>query len=632
MQPHFNDYASSQVDSPTVMPSYVMRLRDELKTEYQGLHTKMTELESIRYLEDKIGLAEHEQLSGLEFRTGLSSDLVEKVKAALTTNLPTVLAKPMREGNSAATNASKRQLFWQGFLKYVSRPNPVLSEAVDAQAGLGMTVLKAVYYPWDKVPTRDKKEKDSEYTNRVRGYKRQVGPPFKIIALHPMTFLGRPGAAGVMEEVIEESYKSKNRVYKTYGIKDDGELLAKTVSALDGQPIGSNVGRSLPIGQSSGTMVKVTEYWTPDIRQVYIEDRFVFEETGDSGVRYFLILGRTTSSKDPDKMGQSVADVLRHIEPMVNRTLTRMAEASDLLVRKRLAIELPEGSTDYLSGTVGDDNNPETRNFNFKPERAEALPPGANIKDPFAGAENVYGALPFIQLLLQIAGQHGVSPIFKGVSPGAGSSGYRDNSLYLMARAQFDYLIENFQSGLSDLITCLENWIVTKVKREVICGEYKLTPSDIENWPVVYSVEVKPFLPQNVLAEGEFYDQMWTKGHVTRRTVRTKGVQLEDPEREDRERMLEDLQSMLRPVLYQDVLRITGIIPPTNPTSPTILGPDGQPISGQNPQAGQSPSSNGTGGAMQSGGAQQAEAARTQAGSPKQPPLNPGELNSASQP
>ncbi|KKL51768.1 hypothetical protein LCGC14_2292210, partial [marine sediment metagenome] len=46
-----------------------------------------------------------------------------------------------------------------------------------------------------------------------------------------------------------------------------------------------------------------------------------------------------------------------------------------------------------------------------------------------------------------------------------------------------------------------------------------------------------------------------------------------DPEKEMWDRDLEDLQTMLRPLLFQDVLQTVGIMPPTQPG---LVGPDGK--------------------------------------------------------
>lgn len=626
--PGYNLNLGAGPDNPKVEPQQVLQLRDDLKFEFRGLHLKMKELEAIRYLEDDINLPAAERPTGLEIRTGMSGDLVEKIKAALTTNLPSIKVKGTREGVKAQENSAKRELFWREWLKSLVRPVPILAELIDAQAGLGMGVLKAVYFPWPETPRTEPEtpQGDKDYLDRRNGFKRLWGPPFKVISVHPMTWMPRLGSGNQVEESIEESLKSKNRIYGAYGIplgRDGDEVLSsmkQVFPSMEGQPTVEQ--RSLPVGQSTANMVRVTEYLVPGvIRQVFIEDRLVLEED-DPNVAYFPVLGRSTSSKDPDKMGVSVADVLRHIEPIVNRSLTRMAEATDLLVRKRMAVELPEGSTDYYENPtgLGESNDPVPRSFNFDPESATALPPGAKIQDPFDGAENVYGAMPFIQLLMTVASQHGVSPIFKGENVGA--SGYDNNSLYLMARAQFNYLLENLQFALGQLIDWLEQAIVRKVQREVWIGDLSLSPKDIADWPATFEVTIEPFLPQNLMATGQFWDLMWTKGHTTRQKVRENGLKDEDPQRTARERMEEDLQDMLRPILYQDVLRTAGVIPTEQPAQPSVLGPDGQPIGGQNPQAGQHPQA-------QTAQANSSEAGSTgaasQAGSPRQPPMDPGQ-------
>ncbi|KKK88736.1 hypothetical protein LCGC14_2740120, partial [marine sediment metagenome] len=87
-------------------------------------------------------------------------------------------------------------------------------------------------------------------------------------------------------------------------------------------------------------------------------------------------------------------------------------------------------------------------------------------------------------------------------------------------------------------------------------------------------------------------------------------------------RMLEDLQQMMLPMLYQDVLTTVGALPPPQPT---LVGPDGQPI--------QSQGANGGGGLLGGGGnGAQANIAqmlqemggRTRQGQPRQPPEESG--------
>ncbi|KKL10782.1 hypothetical protein LCGC14_2552360, partial [marine sediment metagenome] len=291
---------------------------------------------------------------------------------------------------------------------------------------------------------------------------------------------------------------------------------------------------------------------------------------------YFVCPGRTTSSKDPDKFALSIAEILRHNEPTLNRSLTYMAEATELLVRRRLTLEVPEGYTPPTE-LVGESNEPQTKTWTFKADKAEALPAGAVIKDPFEGAENVYMAMPFINLMLQLLGQHGVSPIFKGVPSGAAGSGYKENSLYLMAKSQFQYLLDSYARCISNLIEWLEHIVVTKAKQEVWVGNLSLTPKDIKAFPAVIAVDVEPLLPQNIIAEGQFWDRMHARGHITERTLLEKGLRMEQPEKEIWNRFIEDIQNMLKPVLAQDVLQTVGVLPPPN----ELVGPDGKtPISG----------------------------------------------------
>ena len=621
---------------PVVSPQYVNSLLQELKGEMRGLHTKMSEIELLRHYEDPIQLPTGEKPSGLEVRIGATSELIENIKASLTANVPNVIFTGLREGNKAEGNSSKRESFWARVLIWIRKPVHVLVELVDAQAGLGIGILKGAYYPWPKEERkRNKGESDKDFRDRVKALKRKWGPPFRVITIHPLTFYFRLGPGNEITESIEHSWKSKRDVYPAYGIDTDAELkafpvvmdegTAQAVSATEGQP--DQEIRSFPEGTSSETMVLVTEYRrermpnSKGVYQVYLNNRLVYQEVGDPSCKYFICVGRITSSKDPDKIGISVAEGFRHNEPLINRALTRMGEAVELLVRKRLTLEVPD---DFQPETVtGEDNNPVPKTYTFSAEKSTALPAGAKVIDPFANVGDVFGAMPYIQLLMTIMGQHGVSPIFKGEPPGAGGSGYRDNSLYMMAKSQFEYLIESYGDCLVSLIEWMEGQLVTRSRQEIWVGDKSLKPSDVKDWPATIEVDIDPLLPQNLIAEGQFYDRMHTQGHITRRFFLEKGLRIEQPEGEIRARMLQDLQEMMKPVLYEDVLQTVGILPSPQEQ---LVGPDGQPIVSQN---------GGGGGNQQipqaSQGSQaailemlQSMGGRTRQGQPRQPPEESG--------
>ncbi|KKM73182.1 hypothetical protein LCGC14_1413090, partial [marine sediment metagenome] len=488
---------------PVVSPQYVNSLLQELKGEMRGLHTKMSEIELLRHYEDPIQLPTGEKPSGLEVRIGATSELIENIKASLTANVPNVIFTGLREGNKAEGNSSKRESFWARVLIWIRKPVHVLVELVDAQAGLGIGILKGAYYPWPKEERkRHKGEDDKTFRDRVKALKRKWGPPFRVITIHPLTFYFRLGPGNEITESIEHSWKSKRDVYPAYGIDTDAELkafpvvmdegTAQAVSATEGQP--DQEIRSFPEGTSSETMVLVTEYRrermpnSKGVYQVYLNNRLVYQEVGDPSCKYFICVGRITSSKDPDKIGISVAEGFRHNEPLINRSLTRMGEAVELLVRKRITIEVPDDFVPEMvqatGGAEGESNDLVPKTYKFSAEKSTTLPPGSKVVDPFAGVDNVFGAMPYIQLLMQIMGQHGVSPIFKGEPPGAAGSGYRDNSLYMMAKSQFEYLIESYSNCLVSLIEWLEEQTVSRARQEIWEGDLSLTPKAIREFPV----------------------------------------------------------------------------------------------------------------------------------------------------
>ena len=620
---------------PVVSPQYVNSLLQELKGEMRGLHEKMGEIEALRHYEDPIQLPTGEKPSGLEVRIGATSELIENIKASLTASVPNVVIKALRDGNTAKENSSKRESFWAQFLAWIRKPVHVPAELVDAQAGLGIGILKGAYYPWPKEERkRLKGEDDKTFRDRVKALKRKWGPPFRVITIHPMTFYFRLGPGNRITESVEHSWKSKRDVFPAFGIDTDAELkafpnvlnaeVAQAISAIEGQP--DQEIRSFPQGTSTETMVLVTEYRrdrlpnSKGVYQVYLDGRLVYQEVGDPSVKYFLCIGRITSSKDPDKIGISVAEGFRHNEPLINRALTRMGEAVELLVRKRLTLEVPEDFQAEMVEGPGEDNSLIPREYKFSADKATALPSGSKVVDPFEGIADVFGAMPYIQLLMTIMGQHGVSPIFKGEAPGAASSGFNSNSLFMMAKAQFEYLIESYGDCLASLIEWLEGQLVTRARQEIWVGDQSLKPSDVRDWPVTIEIDIDPLLPQNLIAEGQFYDRMHTQGHITRRTFLEKGLRMEQPEGEMRARMIQDLQEMMKPALYQDVLQTVGVLPPPQEQ---LVGPDGQPIQSQNGGNGQVP--------LGSQGSQaaivemlQSMGGRTRQGQPRQPPEESG--------
>lgn len=611
---------------------YVSRLIQELQWEQQGLHTKIAEIEALRYYEKDTNLPPAEKKVGFQVRSGLTDELLENIKAAILAGEPKIHVAGQRKKQGVEGNNSKREGFWQAYLKSLLYPVNIISELADSQL-LGIGILKSgkSMSKWNAQELRKKAKEDSgDYIDRNTALKKRYGPPVATIDIHPLAIYFRPGEGNKIDEVVEHSYKSKRSVIKAYGLKDTGVLDLnedlQSVAMMPGQP--TEFIRALPMGVDTSNYFLVTEYWNPDIYQVYVNGQMCYEskdgETPD--VCYFMAPGRSSSSKDPDKYGLSVAENLRHNEPIIDRQLTRMAEAAELIINKRNTLEVPEGYIPETDAVEGGDTKP--RQWVFTDEYAETLPPGAKIVDPFSGAENVYAAMPFIQLLFQITTQHGPSPLLKGISPGAAGSGYRDNSLYLMAKQQFEYIIASLQECITQLIIWLEWLLVNHIKQEIYIGEQSIQPSDITDWPAIISVELKPSLPQNLLAEGQFWESQRQAGNVSRRYVREKGLGIEQPDDMENEVDLEQLMDQIKPYLMMDALATVlnkGPMANNQSQESGLVGPDGStPISSASgPPGGQTglvPGNSTT----TSGRAGQQQAGFATGGQPKAPVTQPG--------
>jgi hypothetical protein len=631
--------------------NYVTAALMALQQEMHGLHTKMAEMEALRYGEDRIALSPGQRPSGIEFKSLMAADMIESVKAAILAKPPRAHFEPIRNGDKAKGVANDREKFWNAVL---DADAPMLYEFVDGVVGLGFSAMKAAYSAW---PTKERertadeavgKTGDRKYNTRLRGLKQRWGMPYARIAPHPMTLYWRRGVGNKFTEMIEHAWKSKLSIYGFYGLDNDADakkkargslaedvsalktgsergqqLLAERLSAMSGQP--EAVVRQLPAGMDTTTMCLVTEYWNAHCYQVYVDRHLIYEEAEGARVHYFPALGRTSISPDPDKVGLSVAEALRLNEPVINRELTRMGEAVELAVRQRRTVTLPDNTPQDV--VLGADNRPQPRSYKFEEGNVESLPSGANVVNVFEGVDKAFAALPFLQLELQLITQHGVAPIFKGTPPGAAGSGYRDNSLYLMAQAQFKYLIDSIQRAIVDYIEWMEQEIV-RLGEDVWIGGLRLRPKDIEEYPVQYSVKMDPALPQNMVQNAQLYMDAHQRGFGTEDWVYEKGFQEEQPESLQRGRILELAQRQIMPIMITDALRRTGVLPPTplgeegaeEPGS-GLVGPDGRPISSERP--------GGPGGAQQvmQNERQQPRTLPTgvdRAGQARQPPRDPG--------
>lgn len=570
---------------------YVARLLNDLRWELQGFHTKIREIEALKYYEDEVPTSPQANPTGRSnVKIGLTDQLLETVKASMLANPPIVHVEPLRSHAKAQENATQREKYHQAKLEEMlggdNNPN-LIAELIESQLmGLGVLKTGEAIAKWGDPAERERQDGETadDHRDRVKAIKVKGSHPSGEVIVHPIATYCRPGVGSRVEEIIEHSYKSKRTIYEQYELWDrsmrgeGGTYINKTTAAvvktLSGMP--DQFIRTLPQGVNTTNYVLVTEYWNPKVYQVYVNGQKVHEEVGRPSVCYFLAPGRSSSSKDPDKYAVSIAENLRHNEPEINNSLSRMVEATDLIVNKRLTLEVPES---YVPEVDVDDQEGTTRprTWQFNSDYAEALPAGANIRDPYEGTHNVFAAAPVVNQLIQIASQHSVNPIMQGISPGAAGSGYRDNSLFMIAQSKYSYIIQSTQNCLSAFFEYQEDLIQYNIQQECWCGGVSLSPTDIAAWPAKIKVEFKPKLPQNLIAEGQFWEAMRSVGNVSRRYTREVGLNIENPDEMDKEVMLEKAQEQLVQFILQDVLGLVLGAGSQQPGS-GLVGPDGQPI------------------------------------------------------
>lgn len=613
--------------------TYVSQRLNEYKWELMGAHTKIDELEKLKYYEDDPQIKPEERNSGQSVKSGLTADLIEQVKAAILANPPKVHGEAFRKHQDADSNLSKREKFLQADLDSMMSPTNIVAEVIDSVL-LGYGVLKAGrdMSRWDTQSRRRKRGEDpGDYIDRVDAYKKLWGPPISKYQPNALALFFRGGVSGKPDEIIELSYKPKPKVLKDYDLTNT-KPIPSSIANVAGQP--DQYVKALPSGVDTTNYILVTEYWNPDWYQVYGPGgELIFEESPPTAC-YFLAAGRSSSSKDPDKFAISIADNLRYNEPKINRFMTRMVEAADLLVNKRLTLEVPDGYVPEVETTGDEEATTGPKTWTFRDDYTEALPAGSKVVDPYAGVEAIYEAMPALQLLLQIVERQGVSPLFKGISPGAAGSGYRDNSLYIMARSAFDYIIKSIEAMLSEYLNWVEWLVADSIKQEIFIGELSLKPSDIKDWPAKFRVELKPAIPQNLVAEGEFWERQREAGNVTRRFVRERGLGLEQPDEMQDEMEVEELYEMLKPVLYADVVNtVMARGPLAQQQQSGLVDPSGNPISSGG-QDGGGMDSGGIAAAMRqphstttTGRGGQASGGFATQGQPKRPSIQPASTN-----
>ena len=622
-------------EEPTA--AYISRFFFDMRQLFEGLHRRIRELEELRFGEEEIPVQPSKDAAGHRFRVRMLDDLIETAKAAALTQPPKIHIKPLRRGKSGDDNASKRENFWNAWLE---KSWPFLVQMADNQFGLGISVFKMVYDPW---PADERKQKEGEsnrtYLNRLKGKKREWGVPFKPVLVHPLSFYFRwnPGDFDVLEG-LEETYKNRYDIQTAYDVLPDIRDVAERIENVEtatGFPPQDR--RPIPFGVNLTTYVRVCEYWNPKWSKVYLgvgagEGALPANEIhseDDPGVAYFVAPGRLNGSLDPDKIAMSIGDHHRGIEPFINKMMSEMLNVAEIAAHPKGYVIVPEGGDPQV--TIDEEGNVQRTVYEMSADGATGLPPGADLRDPYANSGMIWSGMPLLQMAMDLLQSKGPGPILRGLPPSSAGSGYRDNSLYLMAKSMFMYSLHLYTLPLAKAIRWMEQQIANRVQDECWIDDYHLGPGDIEDWPVEHNVELKPDLPQNKIQETQNLASLSDRGLIPESYVIEHGLGEEAPQELQDEVEAERIyKEYLRPILARDVLVTVGVLKPEDiQTSPAEEGGMvSDALGGEQPAPeGAMESMNGNGGGG-SGGVQGLAALQAvrNAGVSRQPPRTPGTL------
>ena len=145
-----------------------------------------------------------------------------------------------------------------------------------------------------------------------------------------------------------------------------------------------------------------------------------------------------------------------------------------------------------------------------------------------------------MSFLMRMQDQVGLSSLTRGEGLGADASGYLFAQIASAAQGIYGPMQSSAERSYAGIVRsmqwCLENTIKTGVTVEVegkkgATDWLELKPSDIEEY-YRSKVRVKPAIPTNQLAQGNFAAAMNSAGLMSKKLGRTEYLDLEDPESE----------------------------------------------------------------------------------------------------
>lgn len=535
----------------------VTEIIDQLRTDFKPRDDKYAEIDQVIYGETPIDIPEAYQEFAEEVRSPLALHITNTITAALTVNAPTVRFQPAAFGDSAQTNATLREHFFEASWKRQEdeADSQLFRKFMHALITKGEGVLKttertktawAGYDAYSKtlLERLDKEEKDPakrdrRYDQDTEEYKRGRAPyPICTVDVPPECFYYLRGDGGLtcVAEVKRVPYY---------------ETLAKYEMGLDrnGKVVPMAAAQAAPVQEWGKVMSRVrsllmVEFWTWD------QCRYILLGPGDvaSGshslgkgklVRsfrhgygdpitktlkgpYFQAMGVTTSQRAPDKMGLSVIYGFLPLFPMLDRILTaRGANAALTMYAAFARADANDGGLADPAGYGSDGTGRRREPVRVIP--GEVFPYGVKpVEMPEAGRE-VDKFIAFIREMIELAHPS----VLQGVMDTT-DSGYALNQAVHLAKISWNPIIDNAERALGRRVGFESMLIEKKIMESVTvfgepakngrktadAGWLSIGPDDL-NGLHRYEVRLSPETPSNRIIDVRTHAEMVKQGFET---------------------------------------------------------------------------------------------------------------------
>jgi hypothetical protein len=491
------------------------------------------------------------------------NEILARLVAVLTAVYPTWIFKADSMSSAAGLRASAMSLFARSLFMGVERRavTPIVSVAMDEALSKGGAMLKVHFRldRWQGLPHKDAGESDKDYHDRVYDYKAR-NIPFDIIVPSYETLYYDNTVDGLVR-VVEEYRTSVYDIASTFGGKyneSSGVLSIPTrldTGELDeeGQPMYLDTDININCGRSRD--VDYMEYWSKGECALFmVNDTPVayHELEKDLPLPYFLILGETTSSKDPGRMG---LPVLYNAEyEFTRKNNLRAMEDAFLykhgfarLVRTRKAENIP---------AIEEPDNPD------RDEEEEVI---GEVLDLEVGENALYIAPANVSALFTDAkadveraiDQVALADVLSGRLPPAGTTGYLMSQLFVAATSKYVPILTHMSWGLADatnyMIDLADRYLVSELVVNMASDErtnatYSIYKPGFSKGNRNLEVRIEAPLPSDMIPKSEWLMKGHEAGFVSRERVQREGFQIEDSAAEDEKMLIEKFEKFYEPI------------------------------------------------------------------------------------